>query len=840
MENNKGRKGGVLITARINRLLRRGNPSVVLTMFMITMLFHGCWGSSSSNENSVKIGALLPLTGQLASSSGQAIKTGIEHGIESVNRYTELNKSGYYLEVETVDTAGNPATALEKLREMSEKGIRIFIGPASSEECAAVVDYANRNNLVLISPSSTDAGLAINDNLIRLVTDDRLQAKALAALMANQTKTVMIPVYRDDAWGRGLSALQAEYFTGYGGSIIEGISYNPASSPEKAVAELALKVEEATRNTDPEKICIVIDSFSEGADILRYASAYQALSSVMWYGSDGLAMNPSITGNPEASAFAEKTGLACPVFSREDGVVPTPFVVIPDKSLREKIEISLGRKADNSAFSAWDAAWLTALTLKETGRNFSAEKFIKTMADTGKSRLGLSGRLVLNDYGDLKFGNYGFYKVTEKQGKPSWQLFAAYQCEDSTPELVYVPETTLPGMVSPAEKITMTAILDLSGDNSETGLDCKAGLENALAGFNSYLEANSYNIRFSLDIMDSKGLPEKAAELLYQIPADRPKFVIGPVSSSEAELMKPIADRLGMILVSPSATAPSLAIPDDSLYRFVPNDNIQGKAIARIMNRDGIKSASMLVRDDLWGRELARVIMNEMGETGIASKGIFYCNTDGSNLESAVSGLASNPENASSDPSSNAVIMLATDESESILDIASKIPELKTFRWYGADGTALRKPLIANNIARNFAAQTGLTCSGYAIKVGGHGFRPESIPWEAVNSEIRQCRGDEFSAYADTSWDAFWISALAFISSEWSEDPTRLSLALTETSGKYIGMSNYMTLDENGDRRYGDYGFYQVISGDSSPGKWSLRATYHFHPGMLPWNITIP
>jgi branched-chain amino acid transport system substrate-binding protein len=46
-------------------------------------------------------------------------------------------------------------SCLEKLKNLAAKGVRIVIGPATSADVQEVEDYADKNGILIISPSST-------------------------------------------------------------------------------------------------------------------------------------------------------------------------------------------------------------------------------------------------------------------------------------------------------------------------------------------------------------------------------------------------------------------------------------------------------------------------------------------------------------------------------------------------------------------------------------------------------------------------------------------------------------------------------------------------------------
>ena len=71
------------------------------------------------------------------------------------------------------DSQSDPSVSLEKIKQLAAKGIKIVIGPATSAAVQGIKEYADKNGIILISPSSTAPSLATaGDNLFRFVPDD--------------------------------------------------------------------------------------------------------------------------------------------------------------------------------------------------------------------------------------------------------------------------------------------------------------------------------------------------------------------------------------------------------------------------------------------------------------------------------------------------------------------------------------------------------------------------------------------------------------------------------------------------------------------------------------------
>lgn len=121
----------------------------------------------SETGNTVNIGALLPLSGVRAS-SGTSTGAALERAVEDVNEYFSHTNSSIRFNIVVQDTGSDPAISLEKLKLLAENGIRIVIGPATSANVEAIKDYADKNDIIIMSHSSTAPSLAVaGDNIFR-------------------------------------------------------------------------------------------------------------------------------------------------------------------------------------------------------------------------------------------------------------------------------------------------------------------------------------------------------------------------------------------------------------------------------------------------------------------------------------------------------------------------------------------------------------------------------------------------------------------------------------------------------------------------------------------------
>ncbi|HEX2405881.1 MAG TPA: ABC transporter substrate-binding protein, partial [Nitrososphaeraceae archaeon] len=144
---------------------------------------------SKYNEDGRKefvVGAILPFTGSF-SSIGKPIKVALEKAEYDVNKYFEdinSSSSSPHFTLLMADSKSSPEGSLVAIKRLHENGANIIVGPAFGATVNAAKEYADANNIILISYSSTSSLLSIEgDNLFRLVPDDTNQGKIVAERM---------------------------------------------------------------------------------------------------------------------------------------------------------------------------------------------------------------------------------------------------------------------------------------------------------------------------------------------------------------------------------------------------------------------------------------------------------------------------------------------------------------------------------------------------------------------------------------------------------------------------------------------------------------------------------
>ena len=371
-----------------------------------TIPFDATRGSGTTNV----IGALVPLTGDLAD-MGLSYQAAYNIALGEITNMPGMPA----IQLEIKDTRTDAGYAHEQLEALYAEGVRIVLGPETSQECAILRDYAEQNNILLISSSSTASQLAItNDNLMRLTIDDSQQARALAQLIHADGITDIAILLRTDMYGDGLRDSLIAEFTALGGTVFS-TNYCPRASDfiGETVTNVGATVATHLLSTSADKVGFVTILFDEGVDVMHNAASVSALSSIRWYGTDGMAQNSSLLTNAAAVALAKQTRFVCSAF----GSFTNQLYGVVESN----IQVQVGSATvPRYPMSAYDALWLTALALGETGGTQTVATLKAMIRSVATNYSGATGPIVFNGADDRSTGSYNFWQFTDVNGSNEW------------------------------------------------------------------------------------------------------------------------------------------------------------------------------------------------------------------------------------------------------------------------------------------------------------------------------------------------------------------------------------------------------------------------------------
>src|SRR5919202_1558531 len=374
------------------------------------------------------------------------------------------------------------------------------------------------------------------------------------------------------------------------------------------------------------------------------------------------------------------------------------------------------------------------------------------------------------------------------------------------------------------QTVTIGALIPITGVSSSLGESEGAALKIATKDINEYLFKTHSSTGIELVIEDTQSNPSVSLERLKHLAAKGIKIVIGPATSAAVQGVKDYADKNGIILISPSSTAPSLAIAGDNLFRFVPDDRHQGEAIAKRMWDDGIRVVIPFWRTDVYGNDLVIATKDSLQELGgrttdgvgyIPNTGDFAASLNRINFivwDQDLKALDSKVNQAISQYGIDkvGVYFVALDEIAPIFIQAQNHPTLSKVKWYGSDGSTLNNKLVRNSEAAAFAVKTGFPTPIYAVE------NDNDERLKHVEAQIHEQIERTPRSYASVAYDILWVAALAENNTKATHDINYLKNTIVKVAGSYIGITGNTTLNQFGDRKYGDYDFWAVKNSEST------------------------
>ncbi len=250
-----------------------GAFTLAATTLLSSLLLYACVGSGQG----LKIGSLLPTTGDLAA-IGQQMVESIPLLVNTVNACGGVN--GQPVTLVQVDDQTDPragAAGMQKLATLDK--VAGVVGSFASSVSSAAVSIAVRNKVMLISPGSTSPvftekaakGDFKKDNLnfwARTAPPDTYQAQALAQLASQKGFKRVATVVINNDYGVGFEKAFVQAFEKLGGTVVnknKPVRYDPKAPTFETEAQ-------ATFAGKPDA---VLGVFYEETGSLFLKSAYQ-------------------------------------------------------------------------------------------------------------------------------------------------------------------------------------------------------------------------------------------------------------------------------------------------------------------------------------------------------------------------------------------------------------------------------------------------------------------------------------------------------------------------------------------------------------------------------------
>jgi len=357
--------------------------------------------------------------------------------------------------------------------------------------------------------------------------------------------------------------------------------------------------------------------------------------------------------------------------------------------------------------------------------------------------------------------------------------------------------------------------IPLSGELSSVGKLWEKAIYMAIEDLNEEVKAYGLNVRFEPVVLDDKTKEEDALKNVQSLNQLGIKVVVGPAASSQVKAVMNYAESNKMVIISPSSTAPTLAIPGDFVFRNTGSDALQAKALAALVSHEGFSNVVVFHRDDEYGRAFAEFFAKEFSALGGTATSMPYA-TGLSDYASEVAGLSSKVQELGAD----AVVLISFDtDGANILSHAKDDPVLSNTRWFSSEGIHGASELLQPEMAN------------FLMRIKFLGTRPvfrENPLYKDFAERFKKETGDYPPVFTDKVYDAVFLAGWSILRAG-EYDGEAIKKALPLVAEKFYGVSGWCILDENGDRLMQDYAIWGIAkSGDTFEfkdiGSWSAGA----------------
>lgn len=360
----------------------------------------------------------------------------------------------------------------------------------------------------------------------------------------------------------------------------------------------------------------------------------------------------------------------------------------------------------------------------------------------------------------------------------------------------------------PRRVVTIGGVFPLTGTGSSFGPNARAAMEVAVEDVNRELGRNALGLRFAVRVEDGRFDPAVALEKVRALRAAGIELVIGPTSSEQVAVLKPYVDANGVLVVSPSSTAGSLAIPGDNVFRLAPSDSLEAVAITALMRDDSVRAIVPIWHDDPSANDLVKAVRGRFTELGgSVPQGVRYGAAP--DFAGIVTALRAQVDDAIKRYGRANVGVYCTgfEEVVKIFSTASNDPVLSSIPWFGSDAGIMPDQLLSVPAAAKFVSLVGYPNPIASLDEDTREY------WQPIAERIRarsRQPASGFDAYTLAVYDAVWVAAKAYLTVGPDAGIDDLKQAFTTAAATNFGATGWTVLNAAGDRKYGDFDFWAM------------------------------
>jgi len=348
---------------------------MVIVLLVLSLALTGCGkkqeATSTTSSKTIKIGTILPLTGD-AAPLGKLGKDAREMAVEEINNAGGIKSlGGAKLELVFGDSEGKPQVGVsEAERLITQEHVVMLNGAYQSGITLPASEVAERYKIVWLAPVPSDTSITqrgfkyvfrMADTSAMRVTSQIEFMKYMKQEYGTDLKTAAI-VYENTSWGQGVAAEWKKQLPSAGIQIVVDEPY------DKSAADLTPVV---TKVKDGKPDVVLMVSYVSDATLLANGFHQQKVTPKLFIGTSGGYADPE---------YIRNTGDATLGFfdvSAWEQDVSRPF----SKEINDKFVKKYGYPLNGEGVKAYTAMYVIADALERAGSTDS-EKLRQAFAET--------------------------------------------------------------------------------------------------------------------------------------------------------------------------------------------------------------------------------------------------------------------------------------------------------------------------------------------------------------------------------------------------------------------------------------------------------------------------
>lgn len=208
----------------MKRINHKSSAVLSIVLILTICLLISSMGCEKKEENVIKIGAILPLTGS-AADIGNWQKDGIDLSAEQINKHGGIN--GKRVVVIYEDSQSDPKTGVNAFEKImaTEKNCEVLFCSLTSVS-SAIIPLINKRERVLMMLAVSLPGITERSKWAfryNLGSDD--EAEAMAAYLGSKGVKKVSVAYINDEFGLGALKTFESSYSKVGGKVVTSVSY---------------------------------------------------------------------------------------------------------------------------------------------------------------------------------------------------------------------------------------------------------------------------------------------------------------------------------------------------------------------------------------------------------------------------------------------------------------------------------------------------------------------------------------------------------------------------------------------------------------------------------------